>query len=1048
MEGYLALVLHAHLPYVRHTEHEESLEENWLFEAITETYIPLFLVLESLIEDGVDFRLTFSVSPTLASMLADPFLQDRYLRKLERTLELADREVGRTASQPSFHPVALLYRRLLERVHAAFVNRYGKDLTRGFAQFQATGKVELIASGATHGYLPVLRVNESAVRAQVRIGVEHHRRVFGRDPQGFWLPECGYFPGADSLLREQGIRYTILETHGVSRASSRPKYGVYAPIMSPSGVHFFGRDPDSSRQVWSSTDGYPGDYDYREFYRDIGYDLDLDYIQPYIHPDGIRHDTGLKYYRITGPGDHKEPYRPDWAEQKAASHAAHFLAERTRQVKSLSASMDRRPLVVAPYDAELFGHWWFEGPRWLEYLIRRVNEQDTLRLITLSEYLDEYPANQVATPCMSSWGRNGSNEVWLNTANDWIYRHLHAGADRLENLVRRYPQATGLARRALNQAVRELLLAQASDWAFMINSGTMESYARLRTETHLQNLLSLCGEVESAAIDEVALQDLEKRDNLFSEIDTVAAFSSSAAARGVVSARVASTELAEAEVPSRLRIVMVTSELAPHAKTGGLADMVNSLSSAMEDAGHDVSVILPAYRAVLQNGPRLHDTAVRLHVPMAGGVEEATLLTATSGRAVRVYFIRADRYFDRPYLYGTPSADYPDNLERFTFFARAALETLRHIGAPDLLHAHDWQAAAAIAFLKAQPERYAGFSSLPTVLTVHNLGYQGLFPGHAWHVLGLDAGLFTPHHFEFHGQINLLKAGLVFADALTTVSPTYSREIQTAEHGFGLDGVLRARSFRLRGILNGAEYRTWSPQHDLLIARTYSPDDLSGKAVCKADLQRTLGLPQAPHIPLLGVVSRLVSQKGLDLIEGAAEELLRRPLQLAVLGSGDREIEDFLRSVANYYPHQVAVHIAFDEALAHAIEAGADMFLMPSRYEPCGLNQIYSMKYGTIPIVRATGGLKDTVQAFDPATGQGTGFVFDRYDGKALMEAVDRALAAFRLKEQWARLMGNAMAADYSWTRSAKEYAALYRDLIQYGSLSARGRRVSVPAPG
>jgi 1,4-alpha-glucan branching enzyme len=1028
MEGYLALVLHAHLPYVRHPEHDEALEENWLFEAITETYLPLFLVIDNLLEDGIDFRLTFSLSPPLVCMLLDPLLQDRYARKLEKTLELAALEVVRTASQPAFHSVALLYRALLERVREAFVNRYGGNLLNGFMRFQATGKVELIASAATHGYLPLLSVNESAVRAQVRIGVEHYRRTLGRDPQGFWLPECGYFPGVDRLLSEQGIRYTILETHGVTRASSRPHYGVYAPIVCPSGVAVFGRDPDSSRQVWSSAEGYPGDYDYREFYRDIGHDLDFEYIKPYIHPAGIRLDTGLKYYRITGPGNHKEPYRPDWAERKAATHAAHFLGERVRQIENLSASMDRKPLVVAPYDAELFGHWWFEGPRWLEYVIRLIAEQHTVRLTTLSEYLDEYPANQPATPCMSSWGRNGSNEVWLNGANDWIYRHLQAGAELMERLALTYPKPTVLASRAMNQAARELLLAQSSDWAFMINSGTMAAYARLRTETHLRNLRTLSRQVETGSIDETALAELESRDNLFSEIETAAAFVGAVAAPPPVSAAIATP--GPPVVPSSLRIAMLTPELVPFAKTGGLADMVGSLAAALEDLGHEVSVILPAYRAVLQHGPRLRETGMRLRVSMPGGIEEAALLTATLGRAIRVYFIRADRYFDRPYLYGTPGADYADNAQRFAFFARAALELLRHTGVPHLLHVHDWQAALAIAFLKAQPERYPGFASLRTVLTVHNLGYQGLFPAHEWRLLGLDSALFTPRHLEFHGQINFLKAGLVFADAIATVSPTYSREIQMPEHGFGLDGVLRARASRLAGILNGADYQTWNPQTDPFIARTYSPQDLSGKAVSKADLQQAMGLPQDARVPLIGMVSRLVPQKGFDLLEAVAEELFARPVQLAVLGSGDRRFEDFLRSVAARYPAKAAIRIAFDDAAAHKIEAGADIFLMPSHYEPCGLNQLYSLKYGTIPVVRATGGLKDSVREFDPSTGEGTGFLFEPYQGSALLGALDRALSTYARPEQWDRLIRNAMAADFSWPRSAAAYQALYENLI------------------
>src|SRR6266566_2100144 len=525
MEGYLALVLHAHLPYVRHPDYEDFLEENWLFEAITETYVPLLLVMDGLLEDGIDFRLTFSLTPTLASMLLDPLLQARYLKKLERTIELAEKEVARTTSLPDFQPLALMYHRMFLQVHDAFVNRYEKNLVRRLEHFQKTGKVEIIASAATHGYLPLLSVNESAVRAQIQIGVEHYRRVFGQSPKGFWLPECGYYPSVDRFLWEHGIRHTIVETHGVTRADHRPRYGVYAPIVCPSGVAAFGRDPDSSSQVWSSAVGYPGDFDYREFYRDIGHDLELDYIGPYVHRDGMRIDTGIKYYRITGKDSHKEPYVPEWAEQKAARHAAHFLAERVYQVRSLCSAMDRKPIVVAPYDAELFGHWWFEGPRWLDCLIRGIaRDQSTIRLVTLSEYLDEYPVNQTATPCMSSWGHKGSSEVWLNGENDWIYRHLHLGAELMEKLSAAHPQATGLTLRALNQAARELLLAQASDWAFMINSGSMKEYATRRTKTHLLRLHGLSQQIESETIDEAWLRRLEGQDNIFAGIPTATAF--------------------------------------------------------------------------------------------------------------------------------------------------------------------------------------------------------------------------------------------------------------------------------------------------------------------------------------------------------------------------------------------------------------------------------------------------------------------------------------------------------------------------------------------
>ncbi|MBZ5579782.1 MAG: glycogen synthase GlgA [Acidobacteriia bacterium] len=1032
MEGFLALVLHAHLPYVRDPQHEEFLEENWLFEAITETYIPLFLVLERLIEDGIDFRLTFSLTPTLASMLLDPLLQQRYLKKLDRTIELAEKEIARTESLPDFHPLALMYHHLLTDVRHAFVHRYRNDLVRAFRRFQELGKVEVIASAATHGYLPLLSVNESAVRAQIGVGVQHYQQVFGRKPKGFWLPECGYYPGVDRLLREQGIRYTILETHGVTRADHRPRYGVFAPVFCPSGLAVFGRDPDSSRQVWSSAVGYPGDFDYREFYRDIGHDLDLDLVRPYIHPDGIRIDTGLKYHRITGKGDRKEPYVPEWAERKAAAHAEHFLDERVKQIRELSASMDRPPLIVAPYDAELFGHWWFEGPRWLDYLIRKTAlEQNTVRLVTLSEYLDQWPDNQIATPCLSSWGQDGFSEVWLNGENDWVYRHLHAAADAMEKLSAARTNATGLARRALNQAGRELLLAQASDWTFMIKSGSMEDYAIRRVKGHLLRMHRLCGQIESGAIDEAWLQTLEGQDNLFADIPTAAAFTSDANAAPLEALLPLPPPRRSPETP--LRIVMACSEIVPFAKTGGLADMVASLAAALERLGHQVCLIMPAYRSVLQRGSALRETGMQLQVPVAGGREEGAVLTATLGRDIPVYFIRADRYFDRAAPYGTSEGDYPDNAQRFAYFARAVLEVLRHIGAPHVLHAHDWQAALSIAFLKAQPERYPGLSTVRTALTVHNMGYQGLFPSDQWRLLGLDSSLFTPRHFEFYGKINYLKAGLSFADAITTVSPTYAREIQTKEHGFGLEGVLQERAARLVGILNGVDYEAWNPQTDSFIAAPYGPNDLSGKRACKADLQSAFGLPVDPDVPLIGMVSRLAAQKGFDLLEQVLPDLLDRPVQLLLVGKGDQHYEDLFQTAAKRHAGNLSVRIAFDESLAHQVEAGADLFLMPSRYEPCGLNQLYSLKYGTIPIVRATGGLKDSVQEFDPAAKTGTGFLFEAYEPTALLDAVDRAVAAFHQPAQWQTLMQNAMAADYSWTHSARDYLSLYESLIATG---------------
>jgi len=515
-KGYLAIVLHAHLPYVRHPEYEDALEEHWLFEAITETYIPFLLVLEGLVDDGVDFCLNLSISPPLVSMLTDPFLQARYLKRLEQLIELGHEEIKRTRTLPEFNILARRYTKHLLKIRDVFVNRYTQNLVPAFKRFQELGKVEILATAATHGYLPLLAVNPAAVRAQIGIGVEHYRHFFDRSPRGFWLPECGYYPGVDRLLANESIQYTILETHGVTRANPRPKHGVYAPLSSQSGVAVFGRDPESSSQVWSSINGYPGDYDYREFYRDIAYDLDFDYIKPYIQQDGIRIDTGFKYFRITGNTENKKVYVPEWAQKKAEIHAGNFMFNREKQIEHLASVMDRKPIVLAPYDAELFGHWWFEGPVWLDFLIRKINsEQKTIRLITLSEYLEENPINQPATPCTSSWGHNGFHETWLNNSNDWVYRHLHQGAKLMEKLASHHPRANGLTLRALKQAARELLLAQSSDWAFMINNGTTPEYATKRTKTHLLRLNRLGNEIDNRMIDEEWLLALESQNNIF-----------------------------------------------------------------------------------------------------------------------------------------------------------------------------------------------------------------------------------------------------------------------------------------------------------------------------------------------------------------------------------------------------------------------------------------------------------------------------------------------------------------------------------------------------
>jgi 1,4-alpha-glucan branching enzyme len=520
-EGYWCPVLHAHLPYVRHPEHPHFLEESWLFEAVTETYVPLAAMLDRLRDDGVEYRLTLTLSPTLLSMLRDPLLIARYHQHLDRLVEVAAREVERTAREaPRFAPVARLYRELYADTRARFRDRYRSDVVSALARHRDQGRLEILSSAATHAVLPLLDAVPQAVRAQVRIGVECSRQELGQSPPGFWLPECAYAPGQETHLAEAGVRFSFLEEHGVTHAHPRPAHGARAPILSPGGVVFFGRDRESSHQVWSAEAGYPGDPDYREFYRDAGFDLPLAELRE-LAPGGIRRAVGLKYHRVTGKVDlaAKAPYVPDVARARAREHAAHFVQGRQAQVRGHAAAMERPPLVVSPYDAELFGHWWFEGPAFLEEVFRRLDAQEVVRPVTPLEYLDRHPDCEVAQPPASTWGSHGYSEVWLNPANDWIHPHLDAAAERMVELARQVPDPTPLKERALAQAVRELLLAQASDWPFMMTMGTTVEYAGKRVRDHLARFTSLYQGLTAGGVDPAWLRGLEERDALFPQVD-------------------------------------------------------------------------------------------------------------------------------------------------------------------------------------------------------------------------------------------------------------------------------------------------------------------------------------------------------------------------------------------------------------------------------------------------------------------------------------------------------------------------------------------------
>jgi len=522
-KGYLALVFHAHLPFVRHPEHEDFLEEDWLYEAITETYIPLIKVFDNLLKDGIGFRITMSLTPTLMSMLQDPLLQSRYIKHLEKLIELSAKEIERTRWMGEFHNLAKMYNRQFLEARDVFCNRYQRNIITAFKKFQDAGVLEVITCAATHGYLPLMEAERAiSVRAQIKAGLDTYKKAFGKRPAGIWLPECGYNPGDDTIIKEFGIRYFMTDTHGILFGSPRPKFGIFAPCYCRSGVAAFGRDMESSKSVWSAKEGYPGDYDYREFYRDIGYELEHDYIRPYILSDGTRINTGIKYYKITGETDNKQPYIRKDALNKAADHAGNFMFNRQKQAEHLFGIMGRKPIIVSPYDAELYGHWWFEGPDWINFLIRKIAcDQDTIKMISPLDYLRIYPRNQVLTPSYSSWGWKGYSEVWLEGSNDWIYRHLHKTVERMVELASENSRnnTNGITKRALNQAAREVLLAQSSDWAFIMKTQTHSSYAYKRTKDHIHRFTRLYEDVKSNRIDEAFLSDCESKDNIFPDID-------------------------------------------------------------------------------------------------------------------------------------------------------------------------------------------------------------------------------------------------------------------------------------------------------------------------------------------------------------------------------------------------------------------------------------------------------------------------------------------------------------------------------------------------
>ncbi len=513
-KGYLSIILHSHLPFIKHPEYEYFLEENWLYEAITETYLPLYIAFDKLRKEGIKFQITMSITPPLVHMLTDPLLTKRYKRYLKNRILLVKELLKRDKERKE---ILKFYLDRFEMLYEVFHNELNENILSGFKELQEQGFLEIITCTATHEILP-LELNERIREVQVEIGVETYKRTFGKPPKGIWLGECAYTRGIEKILKDNDIRFTILDTHGILYADPTPLYGVHAPIYSEEGVAFFGRDPEASKQVWSAQEGYPGDFNYREFYRDIGYDIPVEMVKKYLHPAGFRFDSGIKMHRITGkvPLSEKKLYNRKRALEMVDTHAGNFMFNREREVEYLLSIMDREPIIVAPFDTELFGHWWFEGPDFIEAVLRKIDRYShIIQTITPSNYLKKYPVNQVSLPAPSTWGDGGYFKVWLNDKNDWIYPYLNTMGKRMIELAEQIENPDKITERALNQLGRELLLAESSDWAFLITVGTAVDYSVDREKFHINAFNELEKEIKSNNINERLLAFLSEKDSIF-----------------------------------------------------------------------------------------------------------------------------------------------------------------------------------------------------------------------------------------------------------------------------------------------------------------------------------------------------------------------------------------------------------------------------------------------------------------------------------------------------------------------------------------------------
>ncbi|WP_412675596.1 1,4-alpha-glucan branching protein domain-containing protein [Alkalihalophilus marmarensis] len=666
--GYFSFVLHAHLPYVRHEE-ENRLEERWLFEAMTETYIPLLWSIESAeVKDG----LTISFTPPLMEMLADPLMQDRYVHYLLKTEELLRKEAtyieDHSSLNPSFKSIISFYKKRYQKIRETFL-KWDKNVLKAYKHFYEKGFITLMTSAATHAFLPYVKT-EAALRSQIREGVQAFSRHFGFNPRGFWLPECAYAPGIDRVLMEEGIRYTFVDEHTILSADPKPEKGSGAPVYSPHGLVLFPRHTELSSKVWSSTLGYPGDPDYREFYRDIGYERDWDYIEDYVHEDGIRVDTGLKYYRVTGETEHKDAYNREWAEAKINTHAKHYLSS-INQFREQHADQAYPPYVmVAPFDAELFGHWWFEGTEWIGQVLMGANEETTF--ISPETYLDRHfqdlETNHIS---YATWGRDGYGDVWLNPKNDYMYKHLHRIEQDLAAIVALHSQPTELEKRVIKQMIREWMLAVSSDWAFIVDGDSAVEYAKERFHLHVDRFDRLKNQMFTKQLTDAWVEKQESAFPFLSSIDENVFLSPHDSY-----VQTKSQEGTASEENKKGRTILMLSWEFPPMMVGGLSRHVFDLSRALVQDGHTVHVLTSSV-----NGYPQYEVNQGVHVHRLNGLQP-----------------EADSFFDWVGSLNVAMTLYAEKLSRTEKF--------------DVIHAHDWLVGVAAKALKAS-------LGVPLLATIH-----------------------------------------------------------------------------------------------------------------------------------------------------------------------------------------------------------------------------------------------------------------------------------------------------------------------------------------